>query len=64
MTEQPESLIEKAKKVHACLPQRDCSHCGFKTCEHFAMAIVSGEAFPDTCRKLSRDQVLKIAQIV
>lgn len=64
MKEKPESLIEKAQVIYSRLPKQDCFNCGYRTCELLAMAIVAGDAYPDLCKKLDRDQTLMITQIV
>ena len=42
------------------LPGIDCKHCGFESCEKFAIAVVSGRRRWEECQALAREVVLKI----
>jgi electron transport complex protein RnfB len=52
-----------AARIHAALPQTQCTRCGYPDCEHYAEAIASGEAAINQCPPGGQEGVVRLAQI-
>jgi electron transport complex protein RnfB len=53
----------QAARIHAALPQTQCTRCGYPDCEHYAEAIAAGEAAINQCPPGGAEGVVRIAQI-
>jgi Na+-translocating ferredoxin:NAD+ oxidoreductase subunit B len=52
-----------AARIHAALPQTQCTRCGYPDCEGYADAIASGEAHIDQCPPGGAEGVVRLAAI-
>jgi predicted RNase H-like HicB family nuclease len=65
-TENNDKIKEKARKIVALLPKKNCGKCGFTSCGEFAMAVAQGNASPFGCHKQpsSGDTISEITGIM
>ena len=49
--------------IHAALPQTQCTRCGFPDCQHYAQAIVEGQAEINQCPPGGQEGVHRLAQL-
>jgi len=53
----------QAARIHAALPQTQCTRCGYPDCESYAEAIASGEAAINQCPPGGDEGVARLARI-
>ena len=52
-----------AARIHAALPQTQCTRCGYPDCGHYAKAIAAGEADINQCPPGGDEGIVRLAQI-
>jgi len=60
VTSRPDSLAER---LHAALPQTQCTRCGYPDCRAYAQAMAAGEAGINQCPPGGAEGVRRLAQI-
>jgi electron transport complex protein RnfB len=53
----------QAARIHAALPQTQCTRCGYPDCEGYAEAIAAGEAAINQCPPGGAEGVARLARI-
>jgi electron transport complex protein RnfB len=53
----------QAARIHAALPQTQCTRCGFPDCEGYAEAIAAGEAAINQCPPGGAEGIVRLAKI-
>lgn len=56
-------MTPQAARIHAALPQTQCTRCGYPDCEHYAQAIASGEAGINQCPPGGAQGIERLAQV-
>lgn len=56
-------MTPQAARIHAALPQTQCTRCGYPDCEHYAQAIASGEAPINQCPPGGAQGIVRLAQL-
>lgn len=56
-------MNEQAARIHAALPQTQCTRCGFPDCAGYAQAIAGGEAEINQCPPGGAEGVVRLAQL-
>ncbi|HUR89999.1 MAG TPA: electron transport complex subunit RsxB [Ramlibacter sp.] len=56
-------MSPQAARIHAALPQTQCTRCGYPDCEHYAEAIASGDAPINQCPPGGAEGVVRLASI-
>ena len=59
----PLHLTDLAARIHAALPQTQCTRCGFLDCAHYAQALAQGEAGIDQCPPGGQEGIARLAAI-
>ncbi len=57
-----QDIKEKARKIVALLPKKNCGKCGYENCGKFAVAVASGKASSYDCHK-SQSSAREIEEI-
>ncbi len=60
MTSRPDSLAER---LHAALPQTQCTRCGYPDCRAYAQAMAAGKAAINQCPPGGAEGIRRLAQI-
>jgi len=60
--ENREDIKDKARKIVALLPKKNCGKCGYNNCGEFAIALAGGKASPYDCHK-NQSSAREIAEI-
>lgn len=63
MTASAAALAELARRLHAALPQTQCTRCGFPDCASYAQAIAGGQAGINQCPPGGAEGVARLAAI-
>jgi Na+-translocating ferredoxin:NAD+ oxidoreductase subunit B len=53
----------QAARLHAALPQTQCTRCGYPDCAGYAQALASGEAGINQCPPGGADGIVRLAEI-
>jgi electron transport complex protein RnfB len=53
----------QAARIHAALPQTQCTRCGYPDCEHYAEAIAGGEAEINQCPPGGAEGIARLARL-
>ena len=56
-------MTPQAARIHAALPQTQCTRCGYPDCKHYAQAIASGEAGINQCPPGGAQGIERLAQV-
>lgn len=56
-------LIGLAARIHAALPQTQCTRCGYPDCAHYAQAVVAGDADIDQCPPGGAQGIVRLAEL-
>jgi electron transport complex protein RnfB len=56
-------MTPEAARLHAALPQTQCTRCGYPDCAGYAQAIASGEAEINQCPPGGAEGILRLAQL-
>ena len=56
-------MSPQARRIHAVLPQTQCTRCGYPDCEGYAEAIAAGEAAINQCPPGGAEGVLRLARL-
>ncbi|AEG92922.1 electron transport complex subunit RsxB [Ramlibacter tataouinensis] len=56
-------MNELARRLHAALPQTQCTRCGYPDCEGYAQAIAAGEADINQCPPGGAEGVARLAAL-
>ncbi|MBE7368482.1 electron transport complex subunit RsxB [Ramlibacter pallidus] len=56
-------MSPQAARLHAALPQTQCTRCGYPDCAGYAEAIASGEAAINQCPPGGQEGVARLAQL-
>ena len=56
-------LDDLAQRIHAALPQTQCTRCGYPDCASYALAIASGLAGINQCPPGGQEGVIRLAAI-
>jgi electron transport complex protein RnfB len=59
----PSGLPDPAARIHAALPQTQCTRCGYPDCAGYAEAIAAGEAEINQCPPGGAEGVARLAAI-
>jgi electron transport complex protein RnfB len=57
------TLAALADRLHAALPQTQCTRCGYPDCRHYAEAIAAGEAPINQCPPGGAEGIARLAAI-
>ncbi len=57
------AAVALAVRIHAALPQTQCTRCGYPDCHTYAVAIASGEAGINQCPPGGQEGVARLAAI-
>ncbi|MRD45836.1 electron transport complex subunit RsxB [Caenimonas koreensis] len=56
-------MSPRAERIHAALPQTQCTRCGYPDCEGYASAIDAGEAAINQCPPGGAEGIVRLAAI-
>jgi electron transport complex protein RnfB len=56
-------VTPQAARIHAALPQTQCTRCGYPDCERYAEAIAQGEAAINQCPPGGAQGIARLAQL-
>ncbi len=56
-------MLDLAQKIHAALPQTQCTRCGYPDCAGYAQAIADGQAPINQCPPGGAEGILRLASL-